>query len=55
MSIEQMENLNGGTDQRNCLMVGGGIAASVVIGFFAPAFFAVAMGGVFGGAAMGCF
>jgi hypothetical protein len=34
LDLKQMENLEGGVDQRNCMILGGVIVASAVGGFF---------------------
>jgi hypothetical protein len=56
LEFNQMENLEGGIDQRNCMILGGVIVASAVGGFFSvgAAWFAtVAAIGAAG--ASGCF
>ena len=40
LEISQMENLQGGVNQRNCMLMGVAIGASAVIGCIVPAAFA---------------
>ena len=55
LDLFQMENLQGGVNGRNCMIIGAVIGGSAIVGFFCPAAWAVTAGAVIAGAGVDCF
>ena len=55
LNFEQMENLNGGFDQRNCMMLGVGLVASIPLAIFKPIAWGFTGGAFLTSAGGGCF
>ena len=55
LEISQMENLQGGVDQRNCTVLGGVIAGTAVAGLFVPGALLGTLAAIGAAAAADCF
>lgn len=55
MNLFQMEEINAGGQNRNCMILGGIAFFAGIGGFFAPVFWGIAGGATIGATVYGCF